>query len=334
MRAVNREVVLRRPCAGRPVAEDFEVVDRPEPEAATGFVTVRSLYQALDPYIGTRLRGRHMGEPAPAPGENLPGYAVGEVLASGDPDLAPGDLVVGEMGWVERGRMAATAVRKVDPTLSAADHLGLLGLPGLTAWAGVTQLAKITAGDVFSVDAAAGAVGGTAGQIARHLGARTVGIAGGAEKCALVRDLYGFDAAIDYRLEGWVEAYGAAVGKGPTAHFENVGVSVLAPVLQRLQSYGRIVLCGLAEHYHADGPPAQLPIGPLVGKRAQVFGLVVYDFFPRLTEWVAMARPWIEAGTLTLAHDIGEGAESAPGHFERLLKGENQGRALVQMSPS
>ena len=329
---MNREVVLARAPTDRPMATDFEVADRPEPEARAGLLAVRSLYQALDPYVGTRLRGRHMGEPAPKPGESLPGYCVGEVMASVDAAFAPGDMVVGEMGWAERGLMPAAAARKVDGGLPPAAHLGILGLPGLTAWAGVTQLAKVRPGDVFSVDAAAGAVGGVAGQIALALGARVVGIAGGAEKCALVRDSYGFDAAIDYRREGWIAQYDEATGSGPTVHFENVGLSVLLPVLQRLQPYGRIVLCGMAEHYHGDGPPAQMPVGAVIGKRASVHGLVVYDFFPRLAEWVEMARPWITEGRLTLAEDIAEGVEEAPSQFEKLLGGRNHGRTLVRMS--
>ncbi len=327
-----REVVLRHPVAALPEAADFEIVERPEPMAQAGRLAVRALYQSLDPYIGSRIRGRHMGEPAPMPGESLPGFSVGEVIGSADPGFAVGDLVVGEMGWAERGLMPVAEVRKVSRNLAASAHLGVLGMPGLTAWAGVTQLAKVGPGDIFTVDAAAGPVGGTAGQIAKLLGARAVGIAGGLEKCALVRDTYGFDAAIDYRAVDWQAAFAEAASPGPTVHFENVGLSILMPAMQRLQTYGRVILCGMAEHYHAEAPPAKMPVGMIIGKRAAMMGLVVYDYYPRWAEWVAIATPWLAEGRLAFVEDVGDGIESAPEHFARLMRGENQGKALVRIA--
>ena len=329
-----REVVLRHAPKSTPVAGDFEVVERATPQAVPGQLLVCSHYQSLDPYIGSRLRGRHMGEPAPAPGERLPGFSVGEVIASGDPAFSVGDRVVGEMGWAEVGVMAAAETRRVSKDLPAAAHLGVLGMPGLTAWAGVTQLAKVKAGDIFTVDAAAGPVGGTAGQIARLLGARTVGLAGGPEKCALLTEVYGFAAAVDYRQADWTETFARETAPGPTVHFENVGLSILMPAMQRLQTYGRVVLCGMAEHYHADAPPAQIPIGMIIGKRAKMLGLVVYDFYPRWAEWVALATPWIAEGKLKSVDDVSEGVESAPDQFARLMRGENRGKALVRMAAS
>lgn len=327
----NAEVVLARPVDGRPVAADFEVVDRAVPDPSDGQLLVRVLYQSLDPYIGSRLRGRHMGEPAPAPGEALPGFCVGEVLASRHAGFAAGDRVVGECGWTRFGLMDAASARKIDAADAPSAHLGLLGMPGLTAWAGVTQLAKVGAGDVFLVDAAAGPVGGTGGQIARNLGARAVGIAGGGEKCALAREVYGFDACVDYRAPDWTAALREACGDGPSVHFENVGLSTLIPAMSLLKPYGRVVLCGLAEHYQADGPPAALPLGLVIGKRARMLGLVVYDFYPRWAEWIALARAWIDEGRLTLIEDVSPGLESAPAQFERLMRGDNRGKTLVQV---
>ncbi len=327
------EVVLRRPVTAQPVAEDFEIVTRPVPDALEGDLLVRSVYQSLDPYIGSRLRSKHMGEPAPGPGDPLPGFCVAEVLRSRHPDYSAGDYVVGECGWATVGVMTATAARKVDPTLPLAAHLGVLGMPGLTAWAGVTQLAQVGPDDVFLVDAAAGPVGGTAGQIARLLGARAIGIAGGASKCALVRDRYGFDSVIDYHQPDWPQALKQAAPQGPTVHFENVGVSVLLPVLQQLRLYGRVVLCGLAEHYQSDAPPPQMPVGIIVGKRARLLGLVVYDFYPRWAEWVALARPWLREGKLVAGEDIADGIKAAPAHFARLMQGANVGKALIRMGP-
>lgn len=329
----NSEVVLRRAITAQPVADDFELVDREIPNPGDGQILVRVVHQSLDPYIGSTLRSKHMGEKAPGPGDSLPGFSVGQVVRSRHPDIAEGEFVVGECGWTQFGLMKGDAVRKVDPTLPLSSHLGVLGMPGLTAWAGVTQLAQVGPGDVFTVDAAAGPVGGTAGQIARILGARAVGIAGGAEKCALVRDTYGFDDCVDYRKADWVPTFLAATDGGPSAHFENVGLSVLMPVMQSLKINGRVVLCGLAEHYQTDGPPPQMPVGIIVGKRARMLGLVVYDYYPRWAEWVALARPWIEDGRLVFGEDIAEGLAAAPGQFDRLMRGQNIGKSLVRVGP-
>jgi NADPH-dependent curcumin reductase CurA len=329
----NYEVVLSRPIRAQPVAADFTVVERPIPSPSAGQLLVRVVYQSLDPYIGSRLRNKHMGEAAPDLGEPLPGFSVGEVVQSSHDDVPVGTYVVGECGWTNFGLMKGDAVRKVDPGLPLAAHLGVLGMPGLTAWAGVTQLAQVGAGDIFTVDAAAGCVGGTAGQIARNLGARAVGIAGGPEKCALVSGTYGFDAAVDYHQTGWVEALAAATTPGPTAHFENVGLSVLLPVLRSLQLYGRIVLCGLAQHYQSDAPPPEMPVGTIVGKRAKILGLVVYDYYARWSEWVDLARPWLLEGKLVAGEDIADGIEAAPAQFERLMQGLNIGKSLVRLGP-
>lgn len=328
------ETVLRHAPAGVPATADFETVERPALRApAAGELALRVIALSLDPYIGPRLRGRHMGEPAPAPGAALPGFTVSQVMSSAHADFRAGDFVVAETGWAEQALVRGDLARKVDPAYPLSAHVGVLGMPGLTAWAGVTQLARVREGDVFSVDAAAGPVGGTAGQIARNLGARTVGIAGGATKCALVRERYGFDACVDYREADWADRYKAACGAGPTVHFENVGLSVYGKVFPLLQNYARVVLCGLAEHYGSDGPPVSYPLGPIVGRRASVMGLVVYDFYPRLAEWVAQGGPWLLEGRLALVEDTSEGVASAPAQFERLLKGQHLGKALVRIGP-
>jgi NADPH-dependent curcumin reductase CurA len=331
----NRHVVLKRAPAAMPKAADLEVVACPMPSGppAEGLL-LRVIALSMDPYLGGRLRGRHMGEEAPAPGGKLPGFGVAEVIESAHEGFKPGDYVVTETGWSRYAAVPAAGARKVAPGIAPISaHLGVLGMPGLTAWAGVTQLAKVGPKDVFVVDAAAGAVGGTAGQIARNLGARTVGIAGGPEKCALVTGGYGFDECIDYRAEGWQVRLKAACGAGPTVHFENVGESVLHTVFPMLQNYARLVLCGLAEHYHSDGKPPSLPVGPIVGKRAVIHGLVVYDFYDRLAEWVAMATPWIADGKLVVHEDASDGLDSAPAQFERMLRGQHLGKAIVRVAP-
>jgi len=332
MTDIAREVVLARPALSLPVAADFTLVDRAvTPPEGEGWLRVRPLFLSLDPYIGARLRGRHMGERAPVPGETLPGFCVAEVEESRAPAFVAGDRVVVEAGWTDVAWVRSEDARRVSTDIAPSLHLSVLGMPGLTAWAGMTQLAKTGTGDVLTVNAAAGTVGGVAGQITKNLGGHAIGIAGGPEKCALVVDRYGFDACADYRGDDWETRLVSAVGDGSTIHHENVGAGQLAIGIRLLRPYGRVVLCGLADHYHADAGPAVIAIGPIVGKRAQVFGLVVYDFYPRWAEWTALAEPWVKAGRLTIAEDIGEGLDAAPRQIERLMRGENVGKTLIKI---
>ncbi|WBH17998.1 MDR family NADP-dependent oxidoreductase [Sphingomonas radiodurans] len=327
MSAAIREVVLRHAITDAPVAADFEIIERRLPATPlAGTVHVRLLWLGLDPYVGQTLRARHMGDKAPAPGESLPGESVAVVLASNDPAFVAGDHVVGNCGWAEEAIVPVARLRRVDPAIAIAEHLGVLGMPGLTAWAGMTQLAKVRAGDVFTVDAAAGVVAGTAGQIAKIEGATVVGIAGGPDKCAIATDRYGFDACVDYNTDGWEQQLPAAI----TVHFENVGQRVLDAVLPRLAINARMVLCGLAQHY-GDGSVARLPVGPIIGKRAQIFGVVVYDYFARRAEWIDYAAPHIRDGTLVEVQDIAEGLAQAGAQIERVSLGKTEGRALVRI---
>lgn len=323
-----REIVLSRPVPDGACISDFEIVERVLPaRPPAGMVHVRPLWLALDPYIPQALRGRHMGAPAPAPGESLPGDSVAIILSSGAPGFEPGDHVIGHAGWAEEAIVPAAGQRHVDPEWDLVAHLGILGMPGLTAWAGITQLASVQPGDTVCVDAAAGTVGGTAGQIAKLRGAHVVGIAGGAEKARLVTERYGFDACVDYSREGWEQLLPPDIA----VHFENVGQRVLDAVLPRLRLYGQVVLCGLAQHYGA-GTPALLSAGMLMGRRATVRGLIVYDFLPRRNEWIDFAAPLVKKGILVEAHDIVAGLESAPAQLIRVAAGKAMGRPLVQIS--
>ena len=327
-----QEVVLKHPLADKPVRDDFILVDRTlRAPDHPGSLMVENICLSLDPYIGSRLRGRHMGEPAPAPGQSMPGYSVLRVTHSDSADYQKGDWVLGEIGWASAGSIEAVKVLRLDSTQSAAAHLSVLGVPGLTAWAGTCELLKIQPGDIFTVDAASGPVGATAGQIAKSLGAKVVGIAGGREKCALATDYFGFDACVDRLAPDFPAQLKSACGpSGPSAHFENVGLSVLMPVMMQLALYGRVVLCGMIEHYHAAQPP-MMPTGLIIGKRAQMLGLVVYDFEPRRQEWHALAKPLLANGTLKFLCDEAIGLESAPAHFERLMQGHNRGKCLIRL---
>jgi NADPH-dependent curcumin reductase CurA len=322
----------------KPVADDFAIIEAPTPECPENGVLVRTVHLSLDPYVGSRLRGRHMGETPPEPMKGaIPGAIVGQVIESRADTISEGDWVQSmEGGWQEICALPVHEVRKIDPhaaPLSA--HAGVLGMPGLTAWAGITQLAKVGEEDTVLVDAAAGPVGGTVGQIARIKGAkRVVGIAGGPEKCALVTDTYGFDACVDYKAEGWKDRLAEALPEGLSVFFENVSADMAMLALTHARIYARGVLCGLVDAYHTE-TQSQHPLnaGLIIGKRAQLSGLVVYDFYPRWDEYVAEAAPWITSGQLKFAEDRAEGLEQAPALFERLMNGQNKGKAVVTVTP-
>ncbi|MCA3693614.1 NADP-dependent oxidoreductase [Aquidulcibacter sp.] len=332
-----KQVVLKHALTARPCAHDFAVVEMDPPVCPEGGVLGRVVHLSLDPYVGSRLRGKHMGEPAPRPGiDPIPGAAVCQVVESKAAGIKAGDWVHAmEVGWREMADLGPGSFRLLNSKAAPlAAHAGVLGMPGLTAWAGMTQLAKVGPGDVVLVDAAAGPVGGTVGQIARIKGAkRVVGIAGGAEKCALVTETYGFDACIDYKSDGWEQALTEALPEAPTVYFENVSTDMASKALMRLALYGRMVLCGLVDQYHADQPPPGLNAGLIVGKRAQVMGLVVYDFYPLWDAFVKEASAWIQAGSLIYHEDRVTGLDQAPALFERLMQGQNIGKAVVGVAP-
>lgn len=331
-----KQVVLKHALTARPCADDFMLVEGEAPECPKGGVLVRVVHLSLDPYVGSRLRGKHMGEPAPRPGvDAIPGAGVCQVIESKAAGVKAGDWVHAmEVGWRQVADLGPGTFRLLNPkTAPLAAHAGVLGMPGLTAWAGMTHLAKVGPGDVVLVDAAAGPVGGTVGQIARIKGAkRVVGIAGGPQKCALVTETYGFDACIDYQQSGWEQALTNALPEPPTVYFENVSTEMASKALMRLAPYGRMVLCGLVDQYHADQPPPGLNAGLIVGKRAQIMGLVVYDFYPLWDAFMSEASAWIAEGDLVYQEDRAFGLEAAPGLFERLMRGQNIGKAVVSVS--
>lgn len=328
---------LKKEIDAVPVADDFIAIEAPRPACPEGGVVARVIYLSLDPYVGSRLRGRHMGEAPPKPMEGaIPGAIVGQVVESRAAGIAEGDYVHAmEGGWQEFTALPAGHFRKLDPEAAPLRaHIGVLGMPGLTAWAGITQLANVGEGDVVLVDAAAGAVGGTAGQIARIKGAsKVVGIAGGPEKCRLVTDTYGFDACIDYKAEGWQAALKDALPEGASVFFENVSAEMAMVALSVSRTYVRGVLCGLADAYQASTPQGHaLNAGAIIGKRAQMLGLVVYDFYPRWDEYAAEASSWIQAGKLAFAEDHVIGLDNAPALFGKLMRGANVGKPIVTVS--
>lgn len=328
-RIVTKHAIDHQPCAA-----DFSVIETDLPICQPDGVLVRVIYLSLDPYIGSVLRGRHMGHAAPKPLFEAPGAAlVGEVIESKSDRFQAGDHVLVRQGlWQEVVAVPAAGLERIDSeaaTLSA--YVGVLGLPGLTAWASARHLAKVSDGDTVLVNAAAGAVGGTFGQLARAYGAkRVVGVAGGARKCELVTGIYGFDACIDYRARGWEDALKAAVPDGIDVFHENVSAHMTQVALSLANDYVRGVLCGLAGVYHAaERVPQTIDAGTMIFRRAQISGLIVYDFEPRWREFVAEVAPMISSQQLRFVEDRADGLENAPALFEKLMSGANIGKSIV-----
>jgi NADPH-dependent curcumin reductase CurA len=336
----NTQVQLARQPDGNPKASDFQVVKTDMPKVKDGQFLARNIYLSLDPYMRGAIAGRHMGHQRLNQGDVIYGRCVAEVMESKHPDYKAGEIVVLESGWqqfyVSDGGHG-DEVRKVDPALGAplSAHIGALGMPGLTAWAGVEKLANPGLGSTFVVTAAAGPVGGTAGQLAKAKGCRAVGIAGSDEKCRIVVNEYGFDACVNYKNKNWTEELKAACPNGIDTYFDNVGGPVLDEITKQLNLYGKIVLCGLMSQYNRSSDNAfnGHNMGPFVGKRAQLFGLVVYDYYARMNEFLKAVVPLVNAKRLKFHEDRVIGIEKAPDHFVKLMDGRNTGKALVVIGP-
>ena len=330
------QIVLKNTLSAKPSASDFTAIRTSIPECPKSGVVIRVIYVSLDPYVGSRICGNHMGEKPPTPMEDaIPGAAVGQVIESLNKAFNIGDYVYSmEAGWREFAKLEDGTFHKVDPDAAPlSSYVGALGMPGLTAWAGVTQLTQIRKGDVFLVDAAAGPVAGTAGQIARAKGAdKVIGIAGGEEKCQMVVDTYGFDACLNYKRDGWQEELKKHAPDGISVYFENVGADMLAFAVQNMQLYGRAILCGLAAHYHG-GPPATTLIGPIIGKRATLHGLVVYDFYDQWQKFLNEMAPLVESRQINICEDRVAGLKQAPALLEKLMAGANVGKCVVAVAP-
>lgn len=330
----NRQVRLTRQRDGMPEVADFDVVDAATPSPADGQILVRAIHLSLDPYIRKAIRGDHPGHRKLDPGDIIYGRSVCRVIESRHRDYAVGDLLVAETGWQLLAAIdAKKVVQRCDPALGPPSaFIGILGMPGLTAWGSVVRTAPPRLGDTFVVSAAAGPVGGIAGQLAKRAGARVVGIAGGETKCRIVVDAYGFDACVDYKKDNWPDALAAACPAGIDIYHDNVGGPVLTKVCKHLNLNARVVLCGRPGDYHGaafDG----VALGPFIGKRARLKGLVVYDFEPDMPRYLTVAAALMRAGSLNIREDRADGIDATAAHFIKVMRGDNVGKALVAVGP-
>ncbi|MGE0221824.1 MAG: NADP-dependent oxidoreductase [Acetobacteraceae bacterium] len=329
---LRRSVVLTHRPAAEPSERDFAIVEDAVPEPAEGEVVTRTIFLSIDPYMRGRLREQQTYAVAINPGDVMTGETVGEVIASAHPGFQAGDVVVGARGWQSHCVAGASSLVKIDrhaAPLSA--WLGVLGMPGATAYAGMTEICKPRQGETVVVSAASGAVGSIAGQLAKRAGARVVGVAGGPDKCFWVQDSLGFDDCVDHRALDLRRELEAACPNGIDAYFENVGGAVQQSVFDLLNPFSRVAMCGMVSQYNMPEFPPGPNLGFVVGKRVLIQGFIVSDRPERLVEWRKLAAPWVKDGTLVYREDVVEGLESAPDALAAILSGRNFGKLLVRV---
>jgi NADPH-dependent curcumin reductase CurA len=335
MTTTNRQVRLRSRPDGIPQAENFEIVETPLAPLAEGRFRIRNAFLSVDPAMrGWVSAVANYSKPVGI-GEVMRSFAVGTVVESSHPDFAIGERVMGMFGWQDYaesdGRDVIRKVLEDDQPLSAA--LGVLGLNGITAYCGLIEVGQPKPGETVVVSTAAGSVGATVGQVAKLLGCRTVGIAGGAEKARLCTEEFGYDAAIDYKTESDLRAaVAAACPKGVDIYFDNTAGAVSDAVLANLADRARVVICGTASVASWDPPP----VGPrverhLLVKRARMEGFLFFDHITRFEAAVAQLASWLRAGQLRYREDILDGIEQAPGAIAGLYRGENLGKRLIRL---
>jgi NADPH-dependent curcumin reductase CurA len=334
----NQQIVLASRPAGEPTVDNFRLVETSVPALADGQVLVRHHYLSLDPYMRGRMNdGKSYAQPQPLDAVMI-GGTVGEVVESRHPGFAAGDRVVGMGGWQQYSVVDATQLgmlRKVDTThIPLAAYLGAVGMPGVTAWVGLTQIIAPKEGETVVVDAASGAVGSAVGQLAKARGCRVVGLAGGADKCAYVKDELGFDACIDYRqhpdLKSMLRALKEAAPNGIDGHFENVGGLILDAVMLRMNAFGRIAFCGMIAGYNGEPIPMANPSLILVS-RLKLQGFIVSEHMNLWPQALKELGTMVATSKLKYRETVAEGLAAAPEAFLGLLKGRNFGKQLVKL---
>lgn len=329
----SRVVSLKRRPVGLPAAEDFQVTEETLPAPAPGEALVRNLCMSVDPYMRGRMVDRKSYVPPFAIGEALTGGAIGQVTQSNDPGLAEGDHVESFFGWREAFAAPARSLRKLGNLQAPPSaYLGVLGMPGMTAYVGLLEVGALQEGDCVFVSGAAGAVGSVVGQIARIKGCRAIGSAGGAEKVRHLREDLGFDYAFDYR-EGDISAHlREAAPQGIDVYFDNVGGDHLQAAIAHMRPNGRIPLCGMISQYNATEPvPGPNNLAMAIGLGLTLRGFIVSNFEHLREGFQRDVAQWLESGALTYRETRLEGIERAPEAFIGLFTGANTGKMIVNM---
>src|SRR5205823_6245970 len=328
----NRQVLLKRRPEGMPAPGDFEIVDAPLPEPRTGEVLLRGIYLSLDPYMRGRISGQRSYAKPVEMGAVIEGRVVGEVVRSNHPGFREGDFAMGGYGWQLSGAVLGNSLLKLDPNEAPiSTALGILGMPGMTAYIGLANIGQPKEGETVVVSAASGAVGAVAGQLAKREGARVIGIAGGGDKCRYVERELGFDACIDHRSADLGAELDRTCPQGIDVYWENVGGAVQQAVFPRLNDFGRTVMCGMVSEYNDVEPRPGPNLMAAVRKRLRIQGFIVSDQWQRFGEYRALAAPLVRNGELKYREDIVEGLDRAAEAFIGLLQGRNFGKLLIKL---
>lgn len=333
----SRIVLAARP-NGKPVTSDFRLEHVQVPEAGEGELLLRTLYLSLDPYMRGRMDDRKSYAPPVGVGAVMEGEVVAEVLASRVAGYAAGDIVLSRAGWQTHSLSDGRGLRKLDTAEApVTTGLGILGMPGFTAYSGLRVIGRPKAGETVVVAAASGPVGSLVGQLAKLAGSTAIGIAGGAGKCAFVRDVLGFDAAIDHRAADFRGQLAAACPDGIDVYFENVGGAVWQAVLPLLNKFARIPVCGLIAQYNADpadgAPEDRLPatMREVLSKSLTLRGFINVEFAELYPDFLRDVGAGLRSGAIKHREDIVEGLENAPQAFIGMLEGRNFGKLLVKV---
>jgi NADPH-dependent curcumin reductase len=334
----SRRIVLASRPSGEPTDENFRLEEKELRAPASGEVLLRTIYLSLDPYMRGRMSdAKSYAEPVPIGGV-MEGGTVSQVVDSQFDGLKAGEYVLGYTGWQSHAVVKGEGLRKLDPSLAPlSTALGVLGMPGMTAYTGLLNIGQPKAGETVVVSAASGAVGAIVGQIAKIKGCRVIGIAGGERKCSYVVDELGFDACVDHKAADMAERLKEAAPKGIDVYFENVGGAVFEAVLPLLNNFARMPVCGLIAHYNDTALPAGPNKAPLLmrailTKRLTLRGFIVSDFAAQQDDFVKDVAQWIAAGKIKYREDIVDGLANAPKAFQGLLKGENFGKLVVRVA--
>jgi NADPH-dependent curcumin reductase CurA len=330
MTASNKQVLLVSRPQGPVTEENFRIVEAPPATPAAGEVLVKNDWLSLDPYMRGRMSDAKSYVP-PAPiGEVMVGQTVGEVIESQDPRFKPGDKVLTQLGWQHYGVAKGSELTRIDVKRAPASYyLGLLGMPGITAWFGLSEIGQPKAGETVVVSAASGAVGSVVGQLAKIKGCRAVGIAGGKAKCDYVVQELGFDACVDYKAGNLLDNLRKACPKGVDVDFENVGGEILDTLLRTMNRFSRIVVCGLIAEYNE--PYGYKALRSVLVNRIRMQGMIVFDWKDRYGEALEALVRYHAEGKLKYRESVVHGIDNAPKGLIALLKGENFGKQLVKL---
>src|SRR5690554_5299486 len=335
----NQRVVLAQRPEGMPDDKHLHLETVPVPTPGEGQVLLKTIYLSLDPYMRGRMSAARSYAASVEIGDVMEGGTVSQIVSSNHSDWKEGEFVLSHNGWQTYALSDGKGLRRLDPQLAPiSTAVGVLGMPGFTAYVGLSEIGQPKAGETVVVAAASGAVGQVVGQIAKIKGCRVVGIAGADDKCAHVVNELGFDACVNYKDDDFSAQLGAACPDGIDVYFENVGGKVLNAVIELLNDFSRMPVCGLIAHYNDSELPAgpdQLPklMRAVLTHRVMIRGFLQFDFDSRFPDFLRDVSGWVRSGEVKYQEDIVEGLENTVSAFQGLLSGRNRGKLLIQVSP-